>query len=101
MVQVILPLRLNDEIIYGINVLTIIDAIDYDLSEYKTYRDGKRIMVFKKFEFKEKAVQGRNIFKISDFPRGDIFVSESIRETIEENNLKGFKLELVYEKQIR
>ena len=42
-----LPLRLNDEIIYGINVLTIIDAIDYDLSEYKTYRDGKRIMAFK------------------------------------------------------
>ena len=55
-------------------------------------------MALKKYEFKEKAVQEKNIFKISDLPRGVIFVSEKFREIIEENSLKGFKLELVYEK---
>lgn len=92
----VLIIQLNDEILYGINVLTIIDAINYDLSKYKTYRDGKRIMFFEKYEFIEEAIKGKNIFKISDLPRGDVFVSEKFAETIIENQLKGFKLELVY-----
>ena len=46
----LLPLSLDDDLLHGINVTTVLDAIDYDLSEYLTFRDGKRIMYFKKLE---------------------------------------------------
>lgn len=93
----ILPLRLYENKLYGINVLKILNAIDYDLSEYKTFRDGKRIMAFKKYVFKEESIKGYNIFKIIDQPRGDIFVSEEFKNLIDNNLLEGFMLELVYE----
>ena len=93
----ILTLQLNNEILFGINVLTVIDAIDYDMSEYRTFRDGKRIMAFKKYVFRDDMIKNNNIFKIIDLPRGDIFVSEEFCNSILDNNLEGFKLELVYE----
>ena len=93
----ILTLQLNDETLYGINVLNVIDAIDYDSSVYRTYRDGKRIMAFKKYGFREDMIKNKNIFKITDLPRGDIFVSEEFYKTIRDNNLEGFKLVLVYD----
>ena len=92
----LLSFQLNDEKIYGINVLTIIDAIDYELSQYRTYRDGNRIMAFKKYVFRDEAIEKHNIFKIIDLPRGEIFVSEEFYKAILDNELEGFKLELVY-----
>ena len=95
----LLPLRLNDELLYGINVITILDAINYDLSDYLTFRDGKRIMCFKKYYFKDEIIKGHNIFKINDIRRGVVFVSECFYKSVIENNLKGFKMELVYENE--
>lgn len=40
-------------------------------------------------------VTGNNIFKITDIPRGDVFVSEDFYNTVINNGLKGFKMELV------
>ncbi|RKM59591.1 hypothetical protein D6856_10270 [Butyrivibrio sp. XB500-5] len=93
----LLELQLGDEILYGINVLKIIDAVNYDLSEYRTFRDGKRIMAFKKYVFRNEMIIGTNIFKIVDLPRGDVFVSEDFYNYVINNNLEGFKMELVYE----
>lgn len=42
-------------------------------------------------------IKNKNIFKITDLPRGDIFVSEEFYKTIRDNNLEGFKLVLVYD----
>lgn len=96
----ILTFQLNDETLFGINVLTVIDAIDYDLSVYRKYRDGKRIMAFKKYVFKEDMLRNKKIFKLIDLPRGDIFISEEINNTIFDSGLKGFKTILVYENHL-
>lgn len=92
----VLPLNKNGELLYGINVLSIIDAVDYELSTYRTYRDGKRIMSFKKISFKEDKVNDTNIFKVIDLKRGDIYVSEEFYNAVIKNNLKGFKMIKVY-----
>jgi len=92
----VLPLNKNGELLYGINVLSIIDAVDYELSTYRTYRDGKRIMSFKKISFKEDKVHDTNIFKVIDLKRGDIYVSEEFYNAVIKNNLKGFKMIKVY-----
>jgi len=93
----ILPFQFGDELLYGLNVTTVLDAIDYSQSVYKTFRDGKRIMAFQKYSFKNSIVNNKNIFKIIDMPRGDVFVSESIFSIIVDSKLEGFELKLVYE----
>ena len=93
----ILPLQFGDEKLYGINVLNIIDAIDYNLSEYLTFRDGKRIMAFKKYVFRENVIKNNNIFKIVDLLRGEVFVSQLFFDYVCDNKLEGFKMELIYE----
>lgn len=93
----VLPIKYGSEELFGINVINILEAIDYGKSEYLKYGDGKRIMAFKKYVFIDERVVNSNIFKISDMTRGDIFISEAFEERVQKNGLNGFKNELVYD----
>ena len=95
----ILPLMLDNEEVYGINVLSVLKALDYDNSEYRTFTDGE-IMVILKYSFIEKCISNKNIFKITDESRtSSPFVSELFKKTVEDNNLTGFEFELVWDSE--
>ena len=82
---------------YAINVTSVLDVINYSESEYKTYRDGKRILAFKKYSFKiNKELTTHNIFKIIDEPTRNAFVSDKFKEAVEKNNLSGFVFKKVW-----
>lgn len=93
----VLPMQYANETLYGINVLTMLDAIDYENSDYLTFSDKKRIMMFKRYSFKPEIVLDCNIFKIVDEPRRNAFVSEEFYNVVKKNELKGFKFELLDE----
>ena len=88
----ILPLDFNEKEYFGINVITVLDAIDYEKSIYKTYRDGKRIMAFEKYVFLPTVIEDVSMFKILDEKTRYAFVSDEFKQTVEKNNLLGFKL---------
>lgn len=96
----ILPLDCEDANFYAINVIKVLDCIDYEKSAYKTFRDGKRIMRFTKYAFKEKEVAGVNLFKIQEEPLKRPFVTEEFRKRVIDNNLKGFKFELAWDSEL-
>ena len=73
-----------------INVLEILDCIDYERSEYKTFSDG-RIMRIKKYEFIRNEIYGKHIFKLKDFAVNYAFVSDEFKSIVERNDLHGFK----------
>ena len=95
----ILPLDFDEQEYYGINVITVLDAIDYEKSIYKTYRDGKRIMAFKKYAFVSDIIKGNAIFKISDEKTRYAFVSDEFKQIVENNYLLGFKFRLVWDSE--
>ena len=95
----ILPLECKYGNFYAINVIKVIDCIDYKKSKYKTYRDGKRIMRFTKYAFYEEKVKEIDIFKISDEPLKRPLVSDEFRKRVIDNNLKGFKFELAWDSE--
>lgn len=95
----VLPLDFDENEYFGINVITVLDAIDYDKSIYRTYRDGKRIMAFQKYVFLPEIVRDTPIFKISDEKTRYAFVSDIFRETVIKFNLSGFKFELVWDSE--
>ena len=94
-----LPLRFDEKEYWCINVTTVLEAIDYKKSIYKTYRDGIRIMAFKKYVFLPDIVSGNHIFKISDEKTRYPFVSDEFRKRVIDNNLKGFKFELAWDSE--
>ena len=93
----ILPVDFSGTVFYGLNVITVLDAIDYAKSEYKTFRDGKRIMAFQKYCFKSDVVKNVHIFKITDEKTRRAFVSEQFKRKVEETNLTGFCFKLVWD----
>ena len=96
----VLPLDCKDGTFYAINVIKVIDCIDYESSQYKTFRDGVRIMRFTKYAFDEKKIKGIDLFKIKDEPLKRPFVSEKFRERVIDNNLTGFKFELAWDSEL-
>ena len=56
-------------------------------------------MRFIKYEFIKERVSGNPIFKIIDEPLKRPFVSDVFRQRVIDNNLKGFKFELVWDSE--
>lgn len=83
----------------GINVINVLDAIDYEKADYKTFRDGKRIMAFRKYAFLSSVVLNMPIFKIVDEKTRYAFVSSEFKKLVEDNGLIGFKFELVWDSE--
>lgn len=93
----VLPLNCEGSTVYAINVIDILDCIDYASSEYKTYSGSSRIMRFIKYSFKPDIIKGNHIFKIIDEPTRKPFVSDEFKKLVEENGLLGFKFDLVWD----
>ena len=73
-----LPLDFKEKEYYGVNVITVLDAINYERSE---------------------VVDGVPIFKIPDERRRWAFVSEEFKQAAEENHLTGFIFKLVWDSE--
>lgn len=93
----VLPVDCEDGDFYMVNVIKVLDCIDYGKSEYKTFSDGIRIMRFKKYSFIENAVRGEHLFKIKDEPVSYPFVSDEFRKKVIDNGLTGFEFELAWD----
>ncbi|MBQ7004627.1 MAG: hypothetical protein IJN11_01595 [Oscillospiraceae bacterium] len=94
----VLPLDFTEKEYYGINVLSILDVIDYTKSKYRLFSDGKRIMAFQKYSFREcEELEKYHIFKIIDEPTRRAFVSDEFKQTVENSNLTGFIFKLIWD----
>ena len=72
------------------NVVNVLDAIDYENSTYSVFElDNEKIYDITKYALKKEEIKGKDIFKL----KGDeipIFVSGTVKELIEKNNITGF-----------
>lgn len=95
----VLPLENSEDNFYAINIITVLDCIDYENSEFKLFKDGKRIMRFKKYSFIKNEIQDQHIFKIKDEPLGTPFVSDEFRDMVMSSELSGFVFKLVWDSE--
>ena len=88
-----LPCKLegiNDDF-YIMNVLGLEDCVNYEESDYETFKSSDRIMFFNKIKLK-KEIQ-RHVFRIIDLPYCNYFVSEKVKNKLESAGLKGLKFD--------
>ncbi len=86
----------------AINILTVLDAVDYEKSKYTTFgeprEDGSlRILTIEEHVFKKQVVANHKIFKIREDKRGKPFVNEEFVREVEKHGITGFRFELVWE----
>lgn len=73
-----------------LNVIDVLDAVDLEHSIYDEFDlDDEKILTFKKYALKDDVVRGHHIFKLKD-DTIPTFVSEEIKNIIEENEMLGF-----------
>lgn len=95
----VLDVLYDNEKYYGINILSVLDVLDYGKSEYETFSNSDKIMAIDKYCFKiTKELKQNHIFKIKE--EKHYFVSEEFKTVVEENHLKGFKFQLVWQSDI-
>lgn len=86
----------NDIIYYILNVVAVIDAIDYEKAEPVLFSSG-RVMRFEKYAFHEEKLKGIKIFKIPEKLHSWPFVTDEIVDKIEQFHLTGFNPKLVWD----
>lgn len=92
----VLDVLYGEEKYYGINILAVLDTLDYENSEYETFDNSDRIMVVHKYCFrKTKELEQNHIFKIKE--EKYYFVSDEFKTVVEQNHLKGFRFQLVWQ----
>jgi len=96
----VLPLKCRKGKYYAINVVDVLDCINYDNSEVKRFISSGRIMRFIKYAFKPECVIGKYIFKIIDEPESRPFVSDEFRDRVISSGLIGFKFDLVWNSEV-
>lgn len=98
-----IPLIHNKRKIYLVNVLNIIDAIDYGNSEFKILRSGKPVSI-KKYAFSLDKIRGENIFRVllaDKIYSTETYVTSEFKNIIESNNLKGFRFIEVWDSELK
>ena len=74
------------------------ECIDFESSKYKTFEDGKRILWFAELIFKEEVIKDQDIFITErDAVIRTVYISNTLKEILEKEDIKGFIFELVYD----
>lgn len=87
----IFKIKSDNKIFYVVNVIDIIDCLNYDKSELKYFSSSGRVMDVEKYVFKTEKLKNATIFKLPEFPKSISYVTEEFKKAVEENNITGFK----------
>lgn len=73
------------------NIVTIVDALDLENSKYDVFElDDEKIISVEKYALRGNEIVGKHIFRLKD-DTIPIFVSETLKKAIEDNDFIGFE----------
>ena len=87
---------LDDEY-YAINVLTTLDCLDYDRSEFIYFKSTGGIRSVRNRVFKPDCIGDAPIFKLPILNRVTTYVTDSFKQLVDANNLTGLEFRKVWE----
>lgn len=94
-----IPLIHQNKKVYMVNVLSIVDAIDYDNAILRKLDSGLEVGV-EVYSFVTSKIEGYNMFKLMLNNRiytTEVFVTSEFKKVVEESKLLGFKFQKVWE----
>lgn len=96
----VLPTICAGREVYILNITNIVDAVDYKNSDVKYFQNTQKVMAFTKVSFCKEKIQGNHIFKLVERRFSSVYVSDEFRQRIIDNNLTGFRFELIWDSEL-
>ena len=96
----VLPTICSDCELYILNITNIVDAVDYTKSVVKYFPNSTKVLRFIKLAFVEEKVRNNHIFNLVEKKLSVPYVSDEFRQRIIDNELTGFKFELVWDSEV-
>ena len=93
----ILPLSCSEGEYFVFNVTTFIDALNESASEVERFKSDGSIMQINKYVFFGDRLAGATIFRIPQFPRAEVYITDKFRKLVIDNRLVGFKFVNLWE----
>jgi hypothetical protein len=100
----ILPIKIDNEIVYILNVLECVNALDETNVKWQIYPNGSRGRILS-YSFYNNRLTESSVFKIPETSKGDILAYSGVNDPEDEfyslymkHNLKGLLFEEIYEK---
>jgi hypothetical protein len=91
----LLPLACSDGEFWALNVILQLDALDEGLADVLRASDTGRILRIRRHAFRSERL-GAEIFKLSQTPRGLIYVTETFVNRVKATTLEGLGFKLVW-----
>jgi len=88
----LLPLTCNGYLFWTLNVTTFVDALDDRASQTVRASDTGDILMIRRHVFKPTMLEGADLFKLPQTPRGLIYATDSFAETLKRHDLLGLGL---------
>ena len=84
-----------------VNIMTVLDCIDYENAEYSILPEIEknappRILTYRKYAFRAEAIQGHHIFRIINHPKSGMYVDDVFVAEVEKHNLTGFAFKQIW-----
>lgn len=79
-----------------LNVLCVLDCLDYEHAKCNLFSDGRPMRV-SEYAFVPESLKGHDIFRIEALPQTGPFVTDAFKRLIEESDVKGFSFKHVWE----
>ncbi len=80
----ILPVEIEGEKFYFLNVMECINALNKEATKYETYLDGTKSSIIEKHVFHPQRIGGNPLFKIPETRRNDVLCFEGISDPWDE-----------------
>jgi len=80
------------------NVTRVIDALDEERSELAYFSSG-RVMDVDRYEFRPEELEGETLFKLAQFPRSRLYVTDAFVERAERAQLTGFDFGRLWDRE--
>ncbi len=97
-----IPMKFQDTTLYLVNILRILDAVNYEKAELEIFPSGSVIGIIKS-SFIVSKIKGVNMFKVmlkEHIYLTEIYVSTEFKTKVEENHLTGFRFTEVWDSDV-
>jgi hypothetical protein len=91
----LLPLRCVDGDFWAANVTQLLDALDENNADLLRASGSQRVLMIHRHAFLAERL-GHEVFKLSQTPRGLIYVTEAFVNRVKATTLKGLEFKLVW-----
>ena len=94
-----LPLLCINYEYYLVNVINLVDAIDYSKAKVEYFPNSNRVMMFEKFAFLEEKLKGNHIFKPVERRGINLYVSDEFRQRVIDSGATGARFDLIWDSE--